>query len=70
MTRACVLIVDDEPDLLRLLEMTLARMDIDTMTATTLTDARQSLNAALPALCLTDLRLPDGSKNTPACRSP
>lgn len=61
MTRPRVLIVDDEPDLLTLLEMTLARMDIDTMTATTLADARQSLTAALPALCLTDLRLPDGS---------
>ena len=32
MTRACVLLVD-EPELLTLLEMTLARMDLDTEAA-------------------------------------
>lgn len=61
MTGPLVLIVDDEPDLLTLLEMTLARMEINTVTAGSLAAARQSLNAQLPALCLTDLKLPDGN---------
>lgn len=61
MTRACVLLVDDEPDLLTLLEMTLARMDLDTRSASTLAEARASLEAQTPDLCLTDMKLPDGN---------
>ena len=61
MMRPRVLIVDDEPDLLTLLEMTLARMNISAVTATSLAAARQALNNELPALCLTDLKLPDGN---------
>jgi two-component system response regulator PilR (NtrC family) len=60
-SRPSVLIVDDEPDLLTLLEMTLARMDIQAVTASSLAAAREALEAATPALCLTDLRLPDGN---------
>lgn len=60
-SRPSVLIVDDEPDLLTLLEMTLARMDIQAVTASSLAAARETLEAATPALCLTDLRLPDGN---------
>ncbi|MEK9655470.1 MAG: sigma-54 dependent transcriptional regulator, partial [Halieaceae bacterium] len=59
--RPRVLVVDDEPDLLTLLEMTLARMNISAVTATSLAAARQALNNELPALCLTDLKLPDGN---------
>lgn len=61
MTRACVLLVDDEPDLLTLLEMTLARMGLDTRSASTLAEARASLEAQTPDLCLTDMKLPDGN---------
>lgn len=61
MTRACVLLVDDEPDLLTLLEMTLGRMDLDTRTASTLREARASLGELTPDLCLTDMKLPDGN---------
>ena len=61
MTRACVLLVDDEPDLLTLLEMTLSRMDLDTRSASTLAEARASLEAQTPDLCLTDMKLPDGN---------
>ena len=61
MTRACVLLVDDEPDLLTLLEMTLARMNLDTRTASTLAAARASLGEKTPDLCLTDMKLPDGN---------
>ena len=61
MTRACVLLVDDEPDLLTLLEMTLSRMDLDTRSASTLAEARASLEEQTPDLCLTDMKLPDGN---------
>ncbi|MEL0306259.1 MAG: response regulator, partial [Halieaceae bacterium] len=61
MSRPSVLIVDDEPDLLTLLEMTLARMDIQAVTASSLAAAKEALETATPALCLTDLRLPDGN---------
>jgi len=60
-TRPLVLLVDDEPDLLTLLQMTLSRMDIDTVTAKTLTDARTALAEKAPSLCLTDMKLPDGN---------
>ena len=61
MTRPTVLIVDDEPDLLTLLQMTFARMDLDTETASTLVEARQALSRQTPHLCLTDMKLPDGN---------
>ena len=61
MSRPCVLLVDDEPDLLTLLEMTLARMELDTLSAGTLTEARALLAKRTPDLCLTDMKLPDGN---------
>ena len=61
MSRPCVLLVDDEPDLLTLLEMTLARMELDTLSAGTLTEARELLAKHTPDLCLTDMKLPDGN---------
>jgi two-component system response regulator PilR (NtrC family) len=54
------LIVDDEPDIRELLEITLARMDIDTISAENITQAHQLLAANDFDLCLTDMRLPDG----------
>ncbi len=54
------LIVDDEPDILELLQLTLARMDIDAVPASDLDGARTALARRPFDLCLTDMRLPDG----------
>ena len=54
------LIVDDEPDILQLLGITLSRMNIDTCRAETLTEAKQLLTQNTFDFCLTDMRLPDG----------
>jgi two-component system response regulator PilR (NtrC family) len=54
------LIVDDEPDIRELLQITLERMDLDVVVADTLTSAIRELRAAHFDLCLTDMRLPDG----------
>ena len=59
----CVLIVDDEVDILELIELTLLRMGLDVERAT----ERQGCDQAKLAgprhydLCLTDMRLPDGT---------
>ncbi len=55
-----VLVVDDEPDLLELLELTLTRMGLDTTRAENVTDAIRLLDREPFDLCLTDMRLPDG----------
>lgn len=57
-TRA--LIVDDEPDIRELLEITLSRMGVDTASAADLAEARKLLKMQAFDLCLTDMRLPDG----------
>ncbi len=54
------LIIDDEPDIRELLELTLGRMDIDTDAAADIAEARQLLKDKQFDLCLTDMRLPDG----------
>jgi two-component system response regulator PilR (NtrC family) len=59
MKKPLALIVDDEPDILELLTITLGRMGIDTISAENLTTARQQLKQN-PDMCLTDMRLPDG----------
>jgi two-component system response regulator PilR (NtrC family) len=56
-----VLFVDDEPDILQLLEIALARMNLNTLSAKTLKDAKAILKTSEPDLCLTDMRLPDGN---------
>ncbi len=61
MTHALALVVDDEPDILELLELTLARMDIKVRTAANLDEAKNWLNQEQFQLCLTDMKLPDGS---------
>ncbi len=58
---ARVLVVDDEPDLLELLELTLVRMGLDVDRALTVGEARERLANRSYALCLTDMRLPDAS---------
>jgi two-component system response regulator PilR (NtrC family) len=55
-----VLVVDDEPDLLELVSLTLGRMSLKTRTAADLGSARRLLKAERFDLCLTDMRLPDG----------
>ncbi|MCB1708959.1 MAG: sigma-54-dependent Fis family transcriptional regulator, partial [Halioglobus sp.] len=61
MTRQRVLIVDDEPDIRELLDITLSRMGLQTFTAATLGEAQASVARVQPDLCLTDMRLPDGN---------
>ncbi len=55
------LIVDDEHDIRELLVLTLGRMGLRTETAATLKTARAHLAQSSFDLCLTDMRLPDGS---------
>jgi two-component system response regulator PilR (NtrC family) len=54
------LVVDDEPDIRELLEITLSRMNIRACCAENLTEARKLLAGQTFDLCLTDMRLPDG----------
>src|SRR5690554_327199 len=55
------LIVDDEPDIRELLEITLGRMGIDTSSAADLATAKKLLTDQNFHLCLTDMNLPDGN---------
>lgn len=61
MSNPLALIVDDEPDIRELLEITLGRMNIDTRSAEDLLSARALLENEQFDLCLTDMRLPDGN---------
>ncbi|MBO6851158.1 MAG: sigma-54-dependent Fis family transcriptional regulator [Marinobacter sp.] len=61
MTTHTALIVDDEPDIRDLLEITLTRMGIKTLTAPDITCAKKLLEEHKPQLCLTDMNLPDGN---------
>ena len=58
--RQKALIIDDEPDIRELLEITLGRMKLDTRSARNLKEARECLARERYDLCLTDMRLPDG----------
>ncbi|MET1081099.1 MAG: sigma-54 dependent transcriptional regulator [Pseudomonas sp.] len=60
-TRQRALIVDDEPDIRELLEITLGRMKLDTRCARNVKEAREWLAKEPFDLCLTDMRLPDGT---------
>jgi two-component system response regulator PilR (NtrC family) len=61
MSMHLALIVDDEPDIRELLELTLGRMNIDTRSAATLQQAIDLLQKEHFDVCLTDMRLPDGN---------
>lgn len=61
MTQPLALIVDDEPDICELLEITLLRMGIDAQSVLDLDGAYQLLERRRFDLCLTDMRLPDGN---------
>jgi two-component system, NtrC family, response regulator PilR len=56
-----VLVVDDEADLRELLGLTLVRLGLDVDAAANLAEARARLATGSYALCLTDMRMPDGS---------
>ncbi|MGA2861531.1 MAG: sigma-54 dependent transcriptional regulator [Steroidobacteraceae bacterium] len=59
-SKPIVLVVDDEPDLIELVSLTLSRMNLATDSAGDLAGARSKLNQRRFDLCLTDMRLPDG----------
>jgi len=60
MTKQRVLIVDDEPDIRELLEITLLRMGLETRSAEDYNSATRLLHDEAFDLCLTDMKLPDG----------
>ncbi len=55
-----VLVVDDEPDILELLELTLLRMGLEVDRAGNVREAFIRLDQNSYNLCLTDMRMPDG----------
>ena len=58
--RSCVLVVNDEPDIRELLDLSLARMGLDAVCAGSVAEAKVELARRTFQLCLTDMRLPDG----------
>lgn len=61
MSQQTALIIDDEPDIRELLEITLGRMNLHTRSACSVKEAYQWLERESFDLCLTDMRLPDGT---------
>lgn len=61
MSKYQALIVDDEPDIRELLELTLLRMDIDCCTAANVDGAYKMLQKQAFNFCITDMNLPDGN---------
>lgn len=61
MTAQRALVVDDEPDICELLQLTLTKMGIENDAALDLVTARKLLAQSHYDLCLTDMRLPDGN---------
>ena len=61
MSTHLALVVDDEPDIRELLELTLGRMNIETRSAADLKHAHALLAKERFDVCLTDMRLPDGN---------
>ncbi|HTU68119.1 MAG TPA: sigma-54 dependent transcriptional regulator [Steroidobacteraceae bacterium] len=60
MAQPLVLVVDDEPDLVELVTLTLSRMNLATQPAGDVASAKKLLKSQKFDLCLTDMRLPDG----------
>ncbi len=56
-----ILIIDDEPDIRELLEITIGRMGLKTAAAESVAQALKLFSAHEFRLCLTDMKLPDGS---------
>ena len=55
-----VLIVDDEPHILELLELALLKMGLEVDRASNVREALQRLDSTPYQLCITDMRMPDG----------
>lgn len=60
-TKPACLVIDDETDIRELLVLTLERMGIAACSAANVDDAKFMLSQRNYALCLTDMRLPDGN---------
>ena len=60
MTKQSVLVIDDEPDIRELLEMTLLRMGLEVACAADYSSATRLIQQREFDFCLTDMRLPDG----------
>ncbi len=60
MTKPVALIIDDEPDIRELLDITLRRMGVSVVPAERQAEAIELLESRRFDLCLTDMRLPDG----------
>ncbi len=58
---ARILIVDDEPDICELLEITLRRMKLDVQTSQSVREAQRALQIERFDLVVTDMQLPDGN---------
>jgi two-component system response regulator PilR (NtrC family) len=58
--QATVLLVDDEPDILELLDMALSKMGLEVERAANVGEALAKLASRRYDLCLTDMRMPDG----------
>ena len=57
---ANVLVVDDEPDIRELLELTLVKMGLGVDSVGSIAEAKERLKSDRYDLCLTDMRLIDG----------
>lgn len=60
MTQTKILIIDDEPDIRELLEITLGRLKLQTRSVGTIKEATEILKKEDFCMCLTDMKLPDG----------
>jgi two-component system, NtrC family, response regulator PilR len=56
-----VLVIDDEPDLLTLMRLTLTKLGLEVVTAESCTEGLAALDRGTYSLCLTDMQLGDGT---------
>ena len=60
MGKHSALVIDDEPDIRELLAIILGRMDVECISAATVTQGKTLLASQNFDICLTDMNLPDG----------
>jgi len=61
MSEKTALVIDDEPDIRELLEITLGRMQVNTHSVATVAEAKALIAQREFSFCLTDMKLPDGN---------
>jgi len=61
MSLKSILIIDDEPDILDIISLTIERLNLEALTAGNCSEALNLLKRKHVDLCLTDMNLPDGS---------